>query len=125
MRSSVDPGERGALTNIFNKIPTGLKIRDKFKSKLRGSQSIEPPSPGPDGNYFKSLTNNVNQSNLSLKSALKKMMPNRTKTLNSDDNLSMDSEDLEFSTNQRKYNHPERVRFCLIHSIDVEYFRYG
>ena len=119
MRSSVDPSERGALTNIFKKIPTGLKIRDKFKSKIRGSQSIEPPSPGAEGNYFKSLTNNVNHSNLSLKGALKNMMINRTKTLNSDDNLSMDSEDLEFSTNPRKYNHPERVSHFCLNLIDV------
>lgn len=95
LRNSVEPKERGALTNIFNKIPTNIKIREKFKSKLRSSISIDSPSPSTDGvSFLKSLTNNVIQSKPSIKESISKMMPSRTKTIKSDDSL--DSSDLEF-----------------------------
>jgi hypothetical protein len=104
----VDVHDRGALQNIFNKIPIGMKVRDKFKSKLRASMSIEPPQPQNDPNFLKSLTAKFTSSKLKSKNILKKLKLQRTRTLNSEDD-SLNSSDLEFAHNNRKYNNPERV----------------
>lgn len=106
LRASVDVHDRGALQNIFNKIPMGMKARDKFKSKLRASMSIEPSQPQNDPNFLKSLTANFASSKFKSKNTLRKMKPQRTRTLNSEDD---NSSDYEFAHSNRKYNDPQRV----------------
>lgn len=108
LRKSIDVQDRVSINNIFSKIPRGMKIRDKFTSKIRNSQSIEPPSPTTELGFPRSLTNNTS-SKLSLKGVFNKSKLSRTKTLNSEDQLSYDSSDLDFCQNSRKYNDPEKV----------------
>lgn len=108
IRSSLDIRDRSSLTSILNKIPQGLKVRDKFKSKLREISS-NIASPVPNNNFLKSLTNVSCDTNAPFRNELNKMRPMRTKTLVSDDNYSDHSSDLDFATSHREYNKMHKV----------------
>ena len=56
LKRSIDVQDRSSLTSILNKIPQGMKVRDKLKSQLRESMSIKA-SPPINNNFLKSLTN--------------------------------------------------------------------
>ena len=96
MRGSIEVKDRNGFGNIFNKIPMGMKMRNKIKNKARTNQNTSDSSVSQEGTYFKSQTNVKSKVKVNFKETFQKMKPARTKTINSDDDFSDHSSDLDF-----------------------------
>lgn len=93
-RNSVDVDDSLALKKIFS-IPNALKVKNKFKERIRDSVTIEPL----DDLMVRSVSNNLSfQPNFLSKNTMRakvKVLPKRSVTINTDE-LSDESSDLDF-----------------------------
>ena len=116
----MDVRDNIALKKIFS-IPHAMKAKQKFKQKFNQSVSIPADEPQDDV-IMRTVSNNIEgYGKLKLKNTIRsKLMPNRTKTLISDDNISEHSSDLEFCNSHRAYNKPEMKKRAS-NSIDMRF----
>ena len=119
MRASVDLNNKSSLSNIFSKIPAGIKAKEKFKSKLKLSSSIGPQQNA--GPFLKSLTNVKSKLKVNFKETFKKIVPKRTLTIHSEDEFSDHSSDLDFAEKHRIYNKLQKIGEPLMQKINQNF----
>ncbi|CAI2386019.1 unnamed protein product [Moneuplotes crassus] len=119
-RGSLEVQDKGSIQSSLNKLKLGMKVRDKFKSKIKGQNNGEVSPSKESGPYFKSLTNVKSKVRVNFNDSTKKLKPKRTKTFGSDD-LSEDSSDLEFCENQRFYSRLQKISEPAMNTIKEKF----